>query len=1233
MLTNKNILMEERREHQYRECHLALVLLFLLGISVLSSSNRVLGGVQAFSALLSVPVFTLICGRMSRQLEKRLISGCMGTVGLTALYAVSTLPGFWAAALARKKVVYDLLSPAYATGLFIFCALALPVAVWLEKRRFSKTLVLLCSLVLALAAGYVPGLSNPLCLRQLVSFLPLFLLGRWVNPGSLEKLLEQIWFKIFGVAVLLALLAGSFWKWKKLLDWGTVLMAGDAYSSIEAFSVELGAMVRLGQLAATVLGTLGLLSLCPNRPVGVFTRLSQYWYAGLFWHRGIAFALAVVMRREGEIALWRTALSGVLPLAACLPMAAVLPNWLLTLPQHLKDEHAVLRIKNRWRISIPFALYCLVFLLLLSQFVSAFVETGHTMTWVPDGENLYLVMMYYARNYFTGAFKTLLRTGKLVFPQWDFSIGQGASVLSVLKLNPFYLLSIPFPPRWMDYAYAIYTVAQLFCAALAFSALCRAMGQKAELSISIGSLVYVFSGYALFVAAKHVYFFTYLVLGLPLLLLGCERYLHKKKYGLFVIVVFFLFLGGYYYAWMDSLLMAIYLLIREINLHRGNIRKILLDLGQLVAFYLLGMALSMFVLLPNLVSLFSSSRSESLGSGTTLLYGSSHYKRLLTHLVSLDPTALNWAKLGLVGTVFLAIVVLFLRRKRRALRPFKMLTGLFVIFLCLPAVGSAFNGMGYATNRWTFGVSLLTALIFVWMLPELSRLSTREQQVVVVVSILYSAVTLHLDHGLTNIYSVLLFLLLTLTVLLANRLRDERLAQQVIAGATVAALLVHVGFFFNPGGLNNVDDYTEAGSGAKRYSHSDEAALTGLEDTLYRGEHNGNNRNTFCLTGGNGTCVYWSVLDKYMIDFFRSLEMDSLRMIYAVWGLDQRASLCSLGSVKYYASETANQVPYGFEEVGYGEGMEQTLYKNQYALPFGYTYTSVLSQEEYDMLSPLEKQQAILQSAVVSAEDKNAITQVLEHSKPRLTTVSIPWRAKETDKVDVGRNTFFVTEKNASITLYFEGLPDCETYLWLKGAKYKSGTPQSSVTVQGEGGGEKESVIYQENTLYYFERNGYTYNLGYSEKGMKSCTIRFERPGIYRAKDIQIVCLPMSDYVRDVRILGEVALEDVHETQYGGLTGHIESPDTRLLVFSVPCCKGWRLYLNGVQTTLMQVNGMYMGTLMTPGSYDVELRYSIPGLLLGTMISCAALLLFLLQGVWRMMKRRRSDENTGVIPK
>lgn len=83
------------------------------------------------------------------------------------------------------------------------------------------------------------------------------------------------------------------------------------------------------------------------------------------------------------------------------------------------------------------------------------------MIWVPDGQNLYLTILYYTRDYVVKVVKTLLATGQLVLPQWDFSIGQGSSVLSVFHFNPLFLLAIFTPYRWMEAVCGAVTVLQI----------------------------------------------------------------------------------------------------------------------------------------------------------------------------------------------------------------------------------------------------------------------------------------------------------------------------------------------------------------------------------------------------------------------------------------------------------------------------------------------------------------------------------------------------------------------------------------------------------------------------------------------------------------------------------------------------------------------------------------------------------------------------------------------------
>ena len=69
-----------------------------------------------------------------------------------------------------------------------------------------------------------------------------------------------------------------------------------------------------------------------------------------------------------------------------------------------------------------------------------------------------------------------------------------------------------------------------------------------------------------------------------------------------------------------------------------------------------------------------------------------------------------------------------------------------------------------------------------------------------------------------------------------------------------------------------------------------------------------------------------------------------------------------------------------------------TIYENQYALPAGYTYTSYQTRSDYEKLSPLERQQAILQGVVVEDADAGRVSQVLSREEPRLTARTFPGR-------------------------------------------------------------------------------------------------------------------------------------------------------------------------------------------------------------------------------------------------
>lgn len=134
-------------------------------------------------------------------------------------------------------------------------------------------------------------------------------------------------------------------------------------------------------------------------------------------------------------------------------------------------------------------------------------------------------------------------------------------------------------------------------------------------------------------------------------------------------MIFLAMIGGYYYAFVNTLLMAIYLVIRQISVHKTRFKVIFKELFQLVGLYLWGFALSLVIFLPSVVGFFSSSRSDVSKSAFDLFYKVGYYTKLVTRFVSSDPSGNHWAKLGLAGIVFAALVLLFLRWRSGNWRP------------------------------------------------------------------------------------------------------------------------------------------------------------------------------------------------------------------------------------------------------------------------------------------------------------------------------------------------------------------------------------------------------------------------------------------------------------------------------------------------------------------------------------------------------------------------------------
>lgn len=228
----------------------------------------------------------------------------------------------------------------------------------------------------------------------------------------------------------------------------------------------------------------------------------------------------------------------------------------------MSDKTSTLKkpIKNGKKF---FLLYSAAFLVCAALCYFWFIINKKTLIINSDGWRQHFAAFVYFGKYGREILETLFETHKFVLPQWDFSIGLGSDILTTLHFyaigDPLDLLSIACPAKYAAYLYSLLSLFRLYLAGLSFGAFCFIKKKNHVSSITVGSLVYVFTLFGMFIVSHHP-FFALPMIFLPLLLLGVEQITAGKRPYLFIVTVFLAAISNFYFFYMLALFTAIYTL-------------------------------------------------------------------------------------------------------------------------------------------------------------------------------------------------------------------------------------------------------------------------------------------------------------------------------------------------------------------------------------------------------------------------------------------------------------------------------------------------------------------------------------------------------------------------------------------------------------------------------------------------------------------------------------------------
>ncbi len=344
----------------------------------------------------------------------------------------------------------------------------------------------------------------------------------------------------------------------------------------------------------------------------------------------------------------------------------------------------------------------------------------------------------YQHLYFYQDFHRLISSGQMPFWSNNLFLGTnfwGSKSYYILG-DPFAYITLLFKSSDLVNALFLTYLLKFITAALLFNHLLFKMNIKKEVRF-IPVLLYTFCGWAT-LFCEHPMFLVWHTF-LPLLLIGIENVLQKRKVATFIFGVFLCLISNYYFFWTTSVFLTFYWTIRYYQTKQFHLKQYFFDTLKLIGFYLIGVLMGMILILPSILHLLQNARvaSESVISkkwNPIIIYLDMIVKALIApYQVSelgqmlFNTTDYATNQLSLYSSV-LTILLLpqcFFVLKGKQRKGSVALLLILSLLLITPYGASLMHGFKEPTFRWTLLMITCMILIAAQILNQIEKINKK----------------------------------------------------------------------------------------------------------------------------------------------------------------------------------------------------------------------------------------------------------------------------------------------------------------------------------------------------------------------------------------------------------------------------------------------------------------------------------------------------------------------------
>lgn len=840
-----------------------------------------------------------------------------------------------------------------------------------------------------------------------------------------------------------------------------------------------------------------------------------------------------------------------------------------------------------------FCMYTAGFLAVALLLLLIFTKEHASFTKMADGVAQHYAVLMWIRN----TLRQFLH-GNFALPMVDFSVGQGFDVIGTLNYygvgDPVNLLTVFFADNHLDQMYMFLILFRMYLSGLTFSYYCSTAGIQRKASVLCGSWLYVFCSFALIGGMKHPLFLNGM-LYLPLLLAGTEKVLQKKSIRFLSVSVALAFMSNYYFMYMNTILCGIYLCVRLFGHYREyGIRKILLLILKMAAAWIWGICLGAVIILPSVYAFLHNARVDTAVEEAQNFYSIAHYRKMILGFFQTLPMTNGWTVHGTAIGGLAGVLMLFTSKKRsRENCQLKIGFVVLLVLLCIPFGGKMMNGFAYVTNRWSYGMAFLCALMAAQAVADLKEQNTKIFLILGAAAGILAA-ALSASNGKAMRYAIAALAVTVLTFALGailERKQRKRLAGCLVSFVVFAGVCCNLITFFTPVGYSYAARFTKRGVSEsvllnRAVKNVQNAKLA--EEGFYRVELPSSLFNRSLASSLNTTEFYYSVIPKSMKDLYVSLGMAEYERPNVFHGLENRQILKNMLCVRYQSDK-------------------KKVTCNEDALPVGYTYDKIMSKENYDRLTPLECQAALLEYAVLDDDAEKILEKqgkTFERGKSPSDGAVIGGNLKITGEDRASwKDGTLKGKKQGRMKLKFQTEETSETYLVLKDLSSRLKVRKKHMLSVQSKKARQEIPMCAVSNEKKMKRDVIAVNLGIRQAG--TCSLHFHKSHTYKLKEMEIYGISESFIKEQTKKRRKESMTDVKQST-NCIKGRISVSEDKILQLAVPYSRGWHIFVDGKKAKSFASSVAYTGIFLEKGEHTVEMHYISPWIIPGTVLSVAA---------------------------